>query len=366
MLHQVVTGGEATWSSDQLLVLDRNGYPEECYFTYSYSPVVAPGGDVAGVFCAVSETTDRVLGERRLRTLAAMARLVGSDDRDLVVQRATTVLEGNVGDHPLALVADVDPKGPRSALAEMLSERLPTVEPSTRARLADLLRQAASTGREHRIPTDPDPRLRHLVAWHARAVVEPSDAVRSGPRAVLLLAESSMRPWDDGLRSYAELCATHVAGALAGVARLEEERRRTEALAALDQAKSEFFTTVSHELRTPLTLISDAAQDAPADPAGAAAPARAGRAEHPATHPPRRRPARLRPHGLGPDGARRGARRPGAADAGPRGGLLPGRRACRPHLRRPLRGPARTGRRGPGDVRAGGAEPVEQRAEVHP
>ena len=262
MLHQVVTGGEATWSSDQLLVLDRNGYPEECYFTYSYSPVVAPGGDVAGVFCAVSETTDRVLGERRLRTLAAMARLVGSDDRDLVVQRATTVLEGNVGDHPLALVADVDPKGPRSALAAMLSERLPTVEPSTRARLADLLRQAASTGREHRIPTDPDPRLRHLVAWHARAVVEPSDAVRSGPRAVLLLAESSMRPWDDGLRSYAELCATHVAGALAGVARLEEERRRTEALAALDQAKSEFFTTVSHELRTPLTLISGPAQDA--------------------------------------------------------------------------------------------------------
>ena len=262
MLHQVVTGGGATWSNDQLLVLDRNGFPEECYFTYSYSPIVDPGGDVAGVFCAVTETTDRVLGERRLRTLAAMARLVGSDSRELVVERATTVLEGNVGDHPLALVADVDPKGPRSPLATMLSERLPTVEPGTRARLADLLRQAASTGREHRVPTDPDPRARHLVGWHAHPVVEPSDAVRTGPRTVLLLAESSMRPWDDGLRSYVQLCATHVAGALAGVDRLDEERRRAEALAALDQAKSEFFTTVSHELRTPLTLISGPAQDA--------------------------------------------------------------------------------------------------------
>ena len=71
-----------------------------------------------------------------------------------------------------------------------------------------------------------------------------------------------MRPWDDGLRSYVALCATHVAGALAGVGRLDEERRRSEALTALDQAKSEFFTTVSHELRTPLTLISGPAQDA--------------------------------------------------------------------------------------------------------
>ena len=147
MLLQVVSGGGATWSSDQLLVLDRNGYPEECYFTFSYSPVVDPCGEVAGVFCAVTETTDRVLGERRLRTLAAMARLVGSDRRDLVTQRATTVLEGNVGDHPLALVVDVEPKGPRSALATMLAERLPTVGPGTRARLADLLRQAASTGK---------------------------------------------------------------------------------------------------------------------------------------------------------------------------------------------------------------------------
>ena len=262
MLLQVVSGGGATWSSDQLLVLDRNGYPEECYFTFSYSPVVDPCGEVAGVFCAVTETTDRVLGERRLRTLAAMARLVGSDRRDLVTQRATTVLEGNVGDHPLALVVDVEPKGPRSALATMLAERLPTVGPGTRARLADLLRQAASTGKELRVPTEHDPALKSVVAWHAQPVVAPADAARGGARAVLLLAESATRPWDDGLRSYVQLCTTHVAGALAGVHRLDEARRRTEELAALDRAKSEFFTTVSHELRTPLTLISGPAQDA--------------------------------------------------------------------------------------------------------
>ena len=69
----VLTRGEATWSDDQLLVLSRGGYPEECYFTFSYSPIRDEDGAVCGVFCAVHETTERVLGERRLRTLAELA-----------------------------------------------------------------------------------------------------------------------------------------------------------------------------------------------------------------------------------------------------------------------------------------------------
>src|SRR4051794_8829406 len=71
MLEGVMRDGAATWSDDQRLVLDRNGYPEECYFTYSYSPIRGADG-VAGVFTAVSETTERVVGERRLRLVQAL------------------------------------------------------------------------------------------------------------------------------------------------------------------------------------------------------------------------------------------------------------------------------------------------------
>src|SRR5581483_8721882 len=69
MLEGVYATGEATWSEDLLLSLDRNLPQEETYFTFSYSPIRGDDGAVAGIFCACNETTARVIGERRLRTL---------------------------------------------------------------------------------------------------------------------------------------------------------------------------------------------------------------------------------------------------------------------------------------------------------
>ena len=71
---------------------------QERYFTFSYSPIVASAGDVSGVFCAVTETTQRVLGERRLRILnAAAAALMETRTVDEAV-RAT--IQACSGGHP--------------------------------------------------------------------------------------------------------------------------------------------------------------------------------------------------------------------------------------------------------------------------
>ncbi|PSN12807.1 hypothetical protein C7271_23150 [filamentous cyanobacterium CCP5] len=69
LLDNVMATGNATWSEDQRLVLHRNDYPEECYFTFSYSPVWEESGTVGGIFIAVHETTQRILSERRDRQL---------------------------------------------------------------------------------------------------------------------------------------------------------------------------------------------------------------------------------------------------------------------------------------------------------
>ncbi|MBP2308045.1 PAS domain-containing protein [Azospirillum melinis] len=58
--------GEATYHEDRLLVMERHGYREETYFTFSYSPVRDEADRVAGMFCACTENTARVLAERRL------------------------------------------------------------------------------------------------------------------------------------------------------------------------------------------------------------------------------------------------------------------------------------------------------------
>src|SRR6185437_11965520 len=71
----VLTTGQATWDEALLLFLERYGYPEESYHTFSYSPLRDDDGALVGMLCVVSEDTERVIGERRMATL----RDLGSD-----------------------------------------------------------------------------------------------------------------------------------------------------------------------------------------------------------------------------------------------------------------------------------------------
>jgi hypothetical protein len=74
LFSSVVGTGRATWAENQLLVLERNGFPEECYFTYSYSPLFDDDGTVGGVLVTASETTPSVVAQRRLASLARLSR----------------------------------------------------------------------------------------------------------------------------------------------------------------------------------------------------------------------------------------------------------------------------------------------------
>ena len=65
--------GETTFVTDTRMLLDRNGYLEETFFTYSYSPIRDETGGIGGIFHPVTETTHLVLAERRLSALGALA-----------------------------------------------------------------------------------------------------------------------------------------------------------------------------------------------------------------------------------------------------------------------------------------------------
>jgi PAS domain S-box-containing protein len=73
-LIDAAMAGQATYREDLPLVMNRKGYDEQTWFTFSYSPVRDETGKVAGMFCAVWETTPKVLAERALRESEARLR----------------------------------------------------------------------------------------------------------------------------------------------------------------------------------------------------------------------------------------------------------------------------------------------------
>jgi signal transduction histidine kinase len=263
MLNGVVRTGQATWSDDKLLVLHRHGYPEECYFSFSFSPVRS-GGEVAGVFTAVVETTGRVLGERRLDTLRHLAERTAARSVDEACTRAADALDSNPADIPFSLVYLLDGEGSHARLAASTGIRPGTGMSPSVVRLDDAsspwpMRAAVDAGQPQVVR---DLGVRHQPLSERKlpppdtALVLPlALAGLERPAGVLVAGVSPRQALRDDYRSFFDLVAGHVAAAIAYARAYSLERQRAETLAELDRAKTSFFSSVSHEFRTPLTLM---------------------------------------------------------------------------------------------------------------
>ncbi|OOQ61779.1 PAS domain-containing sensor histidine kinase [Mucilaginibacter pedocola] len=62
----IMEGGESTWEQDSLVPIYRNNRIEECYWTFSYSPVIGEDGTPAGVLSICFETTDKVQSHKQV------------------------------------------------------------------------------------------------------------------------------------------------------------------------------------------------------------------------------------------------------------------------------------------------------------
>jgi two-component sensor histidine kinase len=116
MLQGVLSDGRPTRSEDLQLHLMRNGRADEGYFTFSYSPIPDDVGAIGGVFCPVVETTERVIGERRLRTLRDLAALSRAEDEADACRLAASVLAANGADIPFSAIYRLDEARGRAEL----------------------------------------------------------------------------------------------------------------------------------------------------------------------------------------------------------------------------------------------------------
>lgn len=265
--------GEGTYIHDQQMFLERYGYLEEAFMTFSFAPIRDESGGVGGIFHPITETTDKMLSARRTQVLRDLGAAIGKAKSVGEIGRETeTQYPDFLNDLPFVLFYQYDAVTKTanllsaSGIAEAQQLALNEVNmdgthddswpfltavDAAQAVVVNDLQKRFGTFKCAPYPETP----------HTAVLLPIYISGQELPYGFIVAGVSARRALDASYLGFYDLLANTYNTAVSNVFAYEQEQKRAEALAAIDKSKTAFFSNVSHEFRTPLTLMLGPLED---------------------------------------------------------------------------------------------------------